>query len=106
MPWVKISSACSPEEAFTFTTPGLVDDDYFVWLSAGTCDISAEVTVAPQVFEAPGAPYTVSISPGFNTMLDVGLEQTGVPVPEFPVAPLVALSALAASLYVLRRRRE
>jgi len=106
MPWVKISSACSPEEAFMYTTPGLADDDYFVWLSAGTCDISAQVTVAPQVFEAPGAPYTVSISPGFNTMLDVGLQQTGVPVPEFPVAPLVALSALAASLYVLRRRRE
>ena len=107
MPAVQVSSTCSPEAALIYTTPGLPeDDDYYMWLPAGTCDISAQVTVAPQVFEAPGAPYSVSISPGFNTMLDVGVEQTGVPIPEFSVAPLIALSALAASLYVLRRRRQ
>jgi len=34
------------------------------------------------------------------------LEQSNVPVPEFSTVALVAFSALAASLYLLRRKRN
>ncbi len=59
---------------------------------------------------APGyAPQTwsVSISPGqTGTGQNVYLEQTNIPVPEFSTIALVAFSALAASLYLLRRKRK
>jgi hypothetical protein len=59
---------------------------------------------------APGyAPQTWSyvVSPGQSgSGANVYLEQTNIPVPEFSTATLVALSALAASLYLLRRRRK
>ena len=58
---------------------------------------------------APGyAPQTwsVSITPGeTGTGQNVYLEQTNIPVPEFSAVAIVAFSALAASLYVLRRKR-
>jgi len=82
------------------------EPSFFAWVPDGTYDVSAQVTVAPQVLSAPGAPFVVEITHGFATSLDIDTEQTGVPVPEFTLAPLVALSALAASVYVLRRRRK
>jgi len=105
MPWLEVT-ASSPEGAVTYTTPGMFDDDYYMWLPAGTHDVSAQVAVAPQILDVPGAPFVVAVSPGFNTVQNIACEPTGVPVPEFALAPLVALSALAASLYVLRRRRK
>jgi hypothetical protein len=59
---------------------------------------------------SPGyAPQTwsVSISPGqTGTGQNIYLEQTNIPVPEFGTIALVAFSALAASLYILKRKRN
>ena len=59
---------------------------------------------------SPGyAPQTwsVSITPGeTGTGQNVYLEQTNIPIPEFSAAAVVAFSALAASLYLLKRRRK
>ena len=45
-----------------------------------------------------------SSTPGSGN--NVGLPQTNIPVPEFSGIAVVAFSALAASLYLLRRRRQ
>jgi len=51
--------------------------------------------------------WSVSISPGqTGTGQNVYLEQTNLPVPEFTSAAVVAFSALAASVYLLKRRRK
>jgi len=109
MPWLQVS-ASGPESVVAYTAPkGVVslteEPAYFMWLAPGTYDISSLASVAPQVF-VQTAPLTIEISPGFSASGDIGLAQTGTPIPEFPLAPLVALSALAASLFVLRRRRK
>jgi hypothetical protein len=73
-----------------------------------------------QAFLAPGnykftisqpgyAPQTwsVSITPGqTGTGQNVYLEQSNIPVPEFSGVAVVAFSALAASVYLLKRRRK
>ena len=53
---------------------------------------------------------TISVTSGQSstpgTGNNVGLPQSNIPVPEFSGIAVVALSALAASLYLLRRRRQ
>ena len=51
--------------------------------------------------------WSVSVTPGESgTAANLYLEQSNIPIPEFSSATIVALSALAASVYVLKRRRE
>jgi hypothetical protein len=51
--------------------------------------------------------WSVSVSPGQSgTGQNVYLEQSQIPVPEFSGVAVVAFSALAASVYLLRRRRR
>jgi len=51
--------------------------------------------------------WSVSVSPGQSgSGANVYLEQSNIPVPEFSAVAVVAFSALAASLYLLRRRRN
>jgi len=51
--------------------------------------------------------FSVVVSPGQSGVgQNVYLNQSGVPVPEFSAIGVVAFSALAASLYLLRRRRR
>jgi hypothetical protein len=81
------------------------------WLNEGQ-DAGRPYTMAV-VFWSPAKQegYKVFTSPlhlsdGAFTTLNVFLEQSGVPIPEFPVAAIVLASALAASLFILRRRRR
>jgi hypothetical protein len=51
--------------------------------------------------------WSVAVSSGMNGGgQNLYLEQSNIPVPEFSGIAVVAVSALAASLYVLRRRRK
>jgi hypothetical protein len=51
--------------------------------------------------------WSVSVSPGqTGTGQNIYLEQNSIPVPEFNRIAVVAFSALAASLYLLRRRHN
>ena len=112
MPWLHIT-ATGETSAFASTTPMFFGPEsyltsefaYVMWLAPGTYDMDAVVPGAELAFSAPSI-SPQAVSGGFSTSLDIGMIETGVPVPEFTVAPLVALSALAASLYVLRRRRK
>jgi hypothetical protein len=118
MPWLQLTASSSQGTVVAYSTPMgfdpatsfLTDEPaYFMWLP-GPSDtkytVTAQATVAPQILAISGAEPEVSISPGFESTADVGMLPTGTPIPEFPLAPLVALSALAASLFVLRRRRK
>jgi len=54
-----------------------------------------------------GQTWSVSVNPGQNgSGQNLYLEQNNIPVPEFSGIAVVAFSALAASLYLLRRRRR
>jgi len=51
--------------------------------------------------------WSYSVSPGQSgSGANVYLEQSNIPVPEFSAVAVVAFSALAASLYLLKRRRN
>ena len=107
MPWAVLGTG----EAFTHSTSptladwGLYDQDaYFMWLPAGTYDFSVSVDGASQAF-AP-ADATIVMSDGFSASFDTTLIPTGVPVPEFSATTALALlSALSASIFLLRRKR-
>ena len=109
MPWASLSTG---EEATYSTSPvpadwgfGYTDQAYYLWVPAGTHDLSVAVNGPSQAFASAGS--TVAVSDGFNTSYDEKLYPTGVPVPEFPASMLlVMLSALGASVYLLRRRRN
>jgi hypothetical protein len=55
-----------------------------------------------KVVKNPG----LSVSDGTLTSFNTYLEPSGIPIPEFPVAAIVLASALAASLFILRKRRK
>ena len=60
----------------------------------------AEPGYAPQT-------WSVSITPGqTGTGQNIYLEQSNIPVPEFSGVAIAAFSALAASVYLLKRRRK
>jgi hypothetical protein len=108
VPWVTATAestfasgvgGVSPSWGFGYSMPG-----YFMWLPAGTHSVSIGIASASQVF-AP-ASSTVQVSDGWSGTYDVTLVPTGTPVPEFPAtALLVLLSALGASVYLIRRRK-
>jgi hypothetical protein len=51
--------------------------------------------------------FPLSVSPGeSSTAANAFLQESQIPIPEFSGVAVVALSALAASLYLLRRRRK
>ena len=77
------------------------DGIYQAYLPTGTYKFTISTPgYAPQT-------WSVSISPGqTGTGQNVYLEQTNIPVPEFSAIAIVTISALAGSLYLLRRRRK
>jgi hypothetical protein len=54
----------------------------------------------------PVAAMSVAVSDGAFSTFNVYLERSNVPIPEFPAAATALASALAASLFILRRRRK
>jgi hypothetical protein len=92
--------------------PGLLsystfDGTYAAYLPAGTWQMNVIPWLAGA--KAPGygsQSFTLAISEGQAAGYNVYLEETGVPVPEFPTALVVLVSALAAALSILRRRKK
>jgi hypothetical protein len=77
------------------------DGVYQAYLPTGNYKFTiAQPGYAPQT-------WSVSISPGqTGTGQNVYLEQSNIPVPEFSGVAVMAFSALAASVYLLKRRRK
>jgi len=109
MPWAMLTASSPDVVTYTTTPIPVVDYEYtepayFMWLPAGTHDVAVSVNGPSQAFEAVS--FTVAMSDGFRATGDQRLIPTGVPVPEFPLGTALALlSALSASIYLLRRRR-
>jgi len=77
------------------------DGIYEVYLPPGTY----KFTISSPGYAAQT--FSVVVSPGQSGVgQNMYLEQSNIPVPEFSAIGIVAFSALAASLYLLRRRRR
>jgi len=96
--WGTISVTGATGATWNFYT---ADGIYEAFLPTGNYKFTiAQPGYAPQT-------WSVSISPGqTGTGQNVYLEQNNIPVPEFSGAAVVAFSALAASVYLLKRRRK
>jgi hypothetical protein len=96
--WATVSVAAASGATFTAPT---VDGLYGGFLLPGTY----KVTISAPGYAPQTVSYTVT-SGQTGTGANVYMQQNQVPVPEFSTVAIVAFSALAASLYLLRRRRK
>jgi len=96
--WGTVSVTGASGATWNFYT---YDGVYQAFLPTGNYKFTlAQPGYAPQT-------WSVSVSPGQSgSGQNVYLEQSNIPVPEFSAVAVVAFSALAASLYLLRRRRN
>jgi len=83
---------------------------YNVWSYDGYYDMFANPGTYKMTITMPGyTALTVPMSIGSGQQSFAGnlfLQQSNIPIPEFSGIAVVAFSALAASLYLLRRRRQ
>jgi hypothetical protein len=120
LPWAQISASPGPTtDSIPAYSSGLgsvgvgssdAAGSYIMWLPTGTHSVSISTSEAPGVWSS-GAPtsnaeFSVVVSPGWMGGGDSQLSTSGTPVPEIPgyVAPLALFAALAASVWVLRKR--
>ena len=96
--WGTISVVGASGATWNFYT---FDGVYQAFLTPGNYKFSiSQPGYAPQT-------WSYVVSPGQSgSGANVYLEQSNIPVPEFSTVAVVAFSALAASLYLLRRRRK
>ncbi len=96
--WGTISVVGASGASWNFYT---FDGVYQAFLMPGNYKFSiSQPGYAPQT-------WSYSVSPGQSgSGANVYLEQSNIPVPEFSTVAVVAFSALAASLYLLKRRRD
>jgi len=119
MAWAMISATNPDTVAYTSGNGGIgagasdPSGAYIMWLPAGTHDVSVSTSEAPQIWSSSVADgtqnsaFTLTVSDGWQggSLTRLG-HQTGVPVPEFPafLMPLGLIAALAASVWLLRKR--
>jgi hypothetical protein len=101
--WVQVQFSGAPGIMNYYT----FDGSYEAYLPAGTW----QMNVIPWLSGANSPGYagqslTINVSEGQSGGYPIYLEESGVPVPEFPTAFVVLASALAAALSILRRRRK
>jgi len=101
--WYTVEISGSPEIT-TYTADG----DFGVWVPAGTYTFRVHLLAPDHTDAVVMQERTVVVTWGASaTGQDFYMEEGGVPIPEFPSAGvLMLISALAASLYLLRWRRQ
>jgi hypothetical protein len=102
---LQVTGAGLPSTGLNFYT---YDGIYQAYLPS-TGDASGSVTYSFSLTSPGYAPqvWKGAVSSGQSgTGDDLYLEQTNIPVPEFGTIALAAFTAVAAALYVLRRRRN
>jgi hypothetical protein len=108
-PWAKVSTPQGfAYAAGLLTTPPVPtfigSSQYNLWLPPGTYTVT--ITPSQGLKSFATASYAAAVSDGALINVPVDLAPTGVPIPEFTATPIVLLTALAASLFILRRRRK
>jgi len=101
--WTMVLFTAADGTVFTHYT---FDGWFGAWLNAGpyTASVVFWTPTKGEGYKVQTMPYHVS--DGAFGRFNIYLEQSGVPIPEFPVSTIVLASALAASLFILRRRRR
>lgn len=102
--WVSVVASAATGN-LTFTSWSW-DAHYDMYLDAGQYEL-AIIAWSPsgQGYTVVKAPITIS-SGQSTTGVTFQLERSNIPIPEFSGLAIVAFSALAASLYLLRRKRR
>jgi len=113
-PWAKISAGTAgftysagllTVSTFPFPIPSFVSSvQYNLWLPPGTYTIAVTPTQGVKSFTAYS--FAVAMTDGALINLRGHMEPTGIPIPEFATVPIALISALAASLFILRRRKK
>lgn len=101
--WTNVKFTAADGTAFDYYTS---DGRFAAWLKSGpyTASVIFWTPSKSEGYKVQTIPYYVS--DGALGSFNVYLEQSGVPIPEFPSATIALASALAASLFILRRRRK
>ena len=101
--WTSVLFTAADGTVFTHYT---FDGWFGAWLNAGpyTASVVFWTPAKGEGYKVQTMPYHVS--DGALGRFNIYLEQSGVPIPEFPVSAIVLASALAASLFILRRKRR
>jgi hypothetical protein len=101
--WTNVKFVGADNTAFDVYT---FDGKFAAWLKPGpyTASVIFWTPTMGEGYKVQTMPYHVS--DGAFGAFNVYLEQSQVPIPEFPVAAIVLASALAASLFILRRKRR
>jgi hypothetical protein len=73
-----------------------------MYLPAGTYDLTVMESAGHETLSAPITVSTGQLVTGFSFYM----QRTNVPIPEFPVALIGLVTAVGASMYVLRRARR
>ncbi len=102
--WIKVSATSGSGSKSTESRDG----PYSIsGLKPDTWAVTAELT--PPGGDAGYVSSSMSVTTTWGGTSSVGafyLEESGIPIPEFPMAILALISALAASLFLIRWRRE
>jgi len=100
--WTTVQFTAADGKVYSYPT---LDGQYAAWLPMGQYSMAVIYwSPAGQGYKTYTAPLYVS--DGGVGVLNAHLEQSGVPIPEFPVAATVLAFVLAASLVILRRRKR
>jgi len=102
--WITVLAVAADGKTYPWYT---FDGMYQMWLTPGTYALQViEWSPAKAEGHMIAKVPSLTVTEGTALSMDFYLEQSGVPIPEFTTAALVLASALAASLFILRRRRK
>jgi hypothetical protein len=100
--WGLVNVVSADGKSWDFYT---YDGYYEMYLPSSTAPGTYQFTLTSPGYTSQS--WSVAVSAGqTGTGQNIYLEQSNIPVPEFSGIAIVAFSALAASLYLLRRRRR
>ena len=101
--WTNVKFVGADNKAFDVYT---FDGKFAAWLKPGpyTASVIYWTPTKGEGYKVQTMPYHVS--DGAFGAFNVYLEQSQVPIPEFPVAAAMLALGLAASLFILRRKRN
>jgi len=101
--WILVQATAADGKIYNWYT---FDGAYEAWLTPGAYAVNVIVWApAGQGYKVATVP-SLTVTEGGNPTMNFYMEQSGIPIPEFATTALVLASALAASLFILRRRKK
>jgi hypothetical protein len=101
--WTNVFFTAADGTTFNYYT---FDGRFAAWLKPGPYTSNVVYWTAAKGEGYKNVVTPLHVSDGALISLNVYLEQSQVPIPEFPVAAVMLAFGLAASLFILRRKRK